>query len=75
MEGVRQGHSSLSRTTVQRSLFFAHQMQHEHGAVITCAMRMLAWMADGFAMLRIASAMTALRELTLFSELSRSVSK
>ena len=45
-------------TTIHWSLFFARQMQHERGAAITCAVRMLAWMADGFAMLRIASAMT-----------------
>ncbi len=44
--------------TVQRSLFFARQMQRERRAALTCAVRMLAWMADGFAMLRIASAMT-----------------
>jgi hypothetical protein len=37
-------------------------MQHEPGAAITCVVRTLAWMADGYAMLRIASAMTLLGE-------------
>ena len=35
-------------------------MQRACGAAISCAVRTLAWMADGYAMLRIAPAMTLL---------------
>ena len=34
-------------------------MQREREAAISCAVRTFAWMADGYAMLGIASAMTA----------------
>ena len=33
----------LFRSTVQQSFFFAHQMQRERGAAITCEVRTLAW--------------------------------
>ena len=33
----------LIRSTVQRSLFFAHQMQHARGASISCEVRTLGW--------------------------------
>ena len=37
-------------------------MQREREAAISCAVRTLAWMADGYAMLGITSAMTAPEE-------------
>lgn len=41
---VRRVHYALLfQATVQRSLFFAYQMQRKRGAAIICAMRMLTW--------------------------------